>query len=48
MSSKTKQDITSFINNIIEKNYSAANKNVSSAVSKIIKQKIINNNKDLF
>jgi hypothetical protein len=38
--------IKSFIRNVIEENYAAANKDLDSAIKQIIKQKIANNLKN--
>ena len=43
-----KKDVKSFINNIIDKNYSKAHGNLSHAIDKKIKREIINNNINLF
>ncbi len=43
-----KKDVKSFINNIIDKNYSKAHDNLSRSIDKKIKREIINNNINLF
>ena len=43
-----KEEIKKFIKNIMERDYSKANKNLSAMVDKKIESKIINNNINIF
>jgi hypothetical protein len=48
MSKEVNTNIKKFINQIINKNYKSAHKDLSSSINGKIKQQIINNNIDLF
>ena len=45
---KTKKDIKSFINKVLDKDYKSAHSHLTNAVNKKIKQQMINNNTTLF
>ena len=45
---KVKEDIKRFVSAMLDKNYKKANTYLNDAVNKKIKQKIINNNNNLF
>jgi len=45
---KVKEDIKKFVSAILDNNYKKANIYLNDAVNKKIKQKIINNNNNLF
>jgi hypothetical protein len=45
---KVKEDIKKFVTAIMDKNYKKADTHLNDAVNKKIKQRIINNNNNLF